>query len=177
MVIYSFSLVDNVVVFGWVLMVKDMCNYLVVLCGVNVSWNFIDMDYLDWCEVMMGFVFGLIIDSEYYVFVILVFSLFWGSYFINNGNGEVFWINVYIGQVIDFVFVFVSLIIVGNNMIFNNGVGIGNICYNGDNEVLYFINCVDQIIVVVVGLVNIIYIFGDVIQVFDFIFVGQFGGG
>ncbi|WP_083937374.1 SdrD B-like domain-containing protein [Lewinella cohaerens] len=177
MAIHSFSPVNNALVPGRVLTVKDIRNHAPAPRGVNVSWNPTDIDHPDWRQSTMGSVFGLTTDSEFHAFATSAPSLFWGSYPITNGNAEVFWINAYTGQVTDFVLADAGATTVGTNKIFNNGSGIGNITYNGDNEVLYLTNRADETIVVIAGLANTSATPGTVMQVFDPTFAGQIGSG
>ena len=148
---------------GRVLAGKDIRDRTLAPMGVGSPWSaVVDIDNAAWRDTRMGQVFGIALDDDFNVY--LTATKVYGNYSIVPGSGLVYLINAYTGGVTDLVTAINTPTVVGNNQLQNNNRGIGNICYNPDNEVLYVTNLADATINVIAAANNTSFVPGEVIQ-------------
>lgn len=148
---------------GRVFSAKDIRDRTTAPVGVASHWGtVVDIDHPDWRENKLGQVFGTAIGFNDHVY--LSSTRLYGNNTINTGNGIVFSINPFTGGVGTLLSASASPTTVNTTQLFNNNRGLGNICYNKTDTLLYITNLADATINVVAAIGNSSYPAGTVIQ-------------
>lgn len=148
---------------GRVLAIKDTRDRSVAPSGVPMHWGaVVDIDHPDWREAKIGQVFGAAIGHDDFLYVTA--TRLYGNADLSAGNGLAYAVHPFTGGVNTFLTASAAPTAVGANQLFSNNRGLGNVCYNRADTLLYITNLADGTINVVAALGSTLNTPGTVLQ-------------